>query len=199
MGCHLDDNHIPSNKMNTEEIKAIQTEIGTEPDGIWGEESKACCKAFLRSLCPDNPWPHQSQAANFYGIHGNGLTNIDVTGLGVAYGGRPVGSISCHYRVAKSLRAILGEIAASPWADVLSRYAGCYNDRSMIGGSVPSMHAYGVAIDLDPDTNGMRDHWPTGATMPWGVLKIFATHGWYCLGPMAGYDAMHCQATVDCN
>ncbi|MEI6177579.1 MAG: M15 family metallopeptidase [Verrucomicrobiota bacterium] len=185
--------------MTTDEIKAIQTEIGAEPDRIWGEESKACCKAFLRSLCSDNPWPHQSQAAEFYGPHGTNLTRIDVTGLGVRYEGNEVLSVLCHAKVADDLLAILTEISQSPWADVLSRYAGCYNDRSMIGGNMPSMHTYGVAVDIDPDTNGMHDIWPVRATMPWGVLKIWATHGWYSLGPMAGFDAMHTQATRDCN
>ena len=181
--------------MKTELIKEIQKEVGTEVDGFWGPKSKAACQAYLRSLAPDpHPWPLQSRAREFFGDPGDHLTRIDVTGLGVKYDGKDVGSILCHEKVADDLLAILREIAASPWADVLSRYAGCHNDRSMLGSNVPSMHAYGVAVDIDPDTNGMRAPWPAAANMPWGVVKIFARHGWTSGGGMWNYDAMHFQA-----
>jgi len=188
--------------MTTNEIKAIQRECkpfyapkfqeGCD-DGDWGPKSKAACKAFLRSLCPNNPWPRQADRVAFFAKPGTGQTRIDVTGLGVKYDGKTVNSILCHEKVAASLLRIIKKIAASPWKSVLAKYAGCYANK-------PLMHGHAAAIDLDPDPNGMNVPWPTEATMPWGVVKIFAAEGWTSAGAMwgttTGHDSMHFQSTT---
>jgi hypothetical protein len=178
--------------MKITDIKAIQAEIGTVPDGIWGPKSKAACKTFLKSLCPNNPWPRQADRVAFFGKPGTRQTRIDVTGLGVKYDGETVNSILCHKNVAPTLLAIIKKISASPWAYVLAEYAGCYADK-------PLMHGHAAAIDLMPNGNGMDKveyAWPSKATMPWGVIKIFAAQGWTSAGASWGYDAMHFQATT---
>ena len=65
----------------------------------------------------------------------------------------------------------------------------------MRGGSLPSLHARGAAIDLDPGTNGLHTPWPTRATMPLEVMECFAREGWLAAGAFWGRDAMHFQAT----
>lgn len=192
--------------MTTEQIKAIQTKIGTVPDGVWGPKSKAACKAYLRSLMPSpNPWPRNSQAAlrAFYGEPGDesNLTPINVTGLGIKYEGKPVTSIRCHKKVAASLLAALKEVSSTS-PDVLTRYAGCFNFRKKRGGSTYSEHAWGIAVDIDPDTNMLNTPWPTVATMPFEVMEAFARQGWGAAGAFwgdpkpTGRDAMHFSAVV---
>ncbi len=187
--------------MTLAQIMANQTTVGTVADGFWGPKSIAACKRYLRSLMPSpSPWPATSQAAlqKFYGSPGDEsmLVNLPVSDLGIRYDGQRVATIRCHADVADSLGRILRRIVASPHSAILTRYAGCFNYRPMTGGTLPSLHARGAAIDLDPDTNGFHDAWPVKATMPLEVMAFFATEGWTAAGAFWGYDPMHFQATA---
>jgi hypothetical protein len=186
--------------MTPAQIKAMQTRIGAEPDGFWGPKSIRAAQAHLRNLMPQsNPWPDTSQEAltKFYGKAGDEsrLVSMPVpAGITVQYEGRTVQTIRCHERVAESLSRIL--IAVNDCAPLLLReYAGCYANRPMRGGSLPSLHARGAAIDFAPDTNGNHTPWPTVADMPLVVMECFAREGWLSAGAFWGRDAMHFQAT----
>jgi hypothetical protein len=188
--------------MTREEIQAIQRKIGTVPDGIFGPKSREACKAYLRGLMPKpNPWPSPDDASmiRFYGAPGDekNLVSLNVAGLGIKYSGQPVSRIRCHDKVVDSLLRVLTEISKGPGAWVLGQYAGCYNDRAMRGGHRKSKHAWGVAIDLAPGTNGLRTSWPQDATMPFEVLEAFAREGWQSAAGWwtNGHDAMHHEAT----
>jgi hypothetical protein len=186
--------------MTRAQIQAMQERIGTTPDGFWGPKSIAACQRHLRALMPkDANWPGASQAAlqGFYGSPGDEsrLVNLNAQGLGVRYDGKPVRTIRCHERVADSLRRVLAEIAAGPHAAILATYAGVYNNRPMRGGSLPSLHARGAAIDLAPDTNRLSQSWPVSATMPLEIMEAFAREGWLPAGAFWGRDAMHFQST----
>jgi hypothetical protein len=185
--------------MNIEQIKTMQRHLGVKDDGKWGPLSQAACKRHLRSLMPDpNPWPASDDVSmtRFYGRAGDesNLVNLPVNTLGVAYNGLPVSSIRCHERIADALLRVIQEIAAGPHAAILARYAGCYNHRAMRNGSRPSKHAWGAAIDLDPDRNGLHTSWPETATMPLAVAEAFAREGFQGLGWLIGRDAMHFEA-----
>jgi hypothetical protein len=65
----------------------------------------------------------------------------------------------------------------------------------MRGGTRPSTHARGIAIDLAPVWNGNATPWPAKATMPLAVMEQFAREGWLPAGAFWGRDAMHFQAT----
>jgi hypothetical protein len=67
--------------------------------------------------------------------------------------------------------------------------------RTQRGGSEPSKHSWGAAIDLDADRNGLHTAWPTRAHMPLRVIEVFAQHGWINLGATIGRDGMHFQMT----
>lgn len=175
--------------MTPDEIKSIQLEVGTKPDGIWGPHSKTACQKYLRSLWPTPyPWPTQANRVAFYGLPGTGFTRIDVTGLGMKYDGETIYSIMCHQKVATDLLAILKEIANSADHWVLADYGGCYAAKAL-------MHGHAAAIDLDVAKNDMHVTWPDHARMPWNVIKIFSRHGWTSAAGFWNYDAMHFQAT----
>jgi hypothetical protein len=185
--------------MTRDRIKRIQSKIGTTVDGFWGPKSIAAVQAHLRALMPTpNPWPGPSQAAlqGFYGSPGDEskLVGLNVEGLGLKYDGKPVKSIRCHDRVADSLKRVL-ESLAKTHPDILAQYAGVFNNRPMRGGSLPSLHARGAAIDLAPDTNQNKQAWPVSADMPLEVMEAFAREGWTPAGAFWSRDAMHFQAT----
>lgn len=185
--------------MSTDQIKALQERIGTTPDGLWGPKSIAACQAHLRRLMPSvSPWPGTSQRelTAFYGAPGDEskLTNLDVSDLDVRYDGSKVKTIRCHELVAPSLRRILVSLSKTH-PEVLRDYNGCYNNRAMRGGSTPSLHARGAAIDFCADTNGLKTPWPTKADMPLGVMEAFAREGWLSAGAAWGFDGMHHQST----
>lgn len=187
--------------MTTDQIKSLQDRLGVAADGVWGPRSSAAAQAHLRALMPKaSPWPQTDQASltEFYGPAGDEsrLVNLGVADLPVYYDGTRVKTIRCNARVALSLRAVLEEIAAGPHTKLLAAYAGCYNNRPMRGGSLPSLHARGAAIDLDPDTNGNLMAWPSRATMPFEIMEAFARQGWIAAGAFWGRDAMHFQATL---
>lgn len=186
--------------MTRTQIQAMQARIGAAPDGFWGPRSIAACQRHLRSLMPaDSNWPGTSQAAlsGFYGPPGDEsrLVNLPVAGLGVEYDGKPVKTIRVHARCAESLSRVLQAIAASPHRGILKEFAGVFNNRPMRGGSLPSLHARGAAIDLAPDTNRNKQAWPVSATMPLEVMEAFAREGWIAAGAFWGRDAMHMEAT----
>lgn len=186
--------------MNTEQIKAIQKKIGADVDGFWGPKSIRAVQSYLRGMMPhSNPWPDTSQEAltKFYGKAGDEtrLVNMPVpAGLTVQYEGRNVSTIRCHERVAESLSRILVKVfEVAPL--ILREYAGVFNNRPMRGGSLPSLHARGAAIDLAPETNGNHATWPVASDMPLVVMECFAREGWVPAGAFWGRDAMHFQAT----
>jgi len=185
--------------MTRDRIKKIQSKIGTTVDGFWGPASIKACQQYLRSLMPHGcQWPSSSQASlsAFYGEAGDEskLVNLNVQGLGLKYDGKPVKTVRCHGRVADSLKRVL-ESLTKTHPDILAQYAGCFNNRPMRGGSLPSLHARGAAIDLAPDTNQNKQAWPVSADMPLEVMEAFAREGWLPAGAFWGRDAMHMQAT----
>ena len=185
--------------MNTEQIKALQSAVGAEPDGHFGPKSIAAVQAHLRAriATSTNHWPATDQGSltAFYGAAGDEskLTRIDAP-EGLFYEVQPVHSVLCHQKVAESLKRILTKLVAQ-FPEIARQYAGCFNNRAMRGSSTPSLHARGAAIDFDPDHNGNHTSWPTVAMMPLGVMEIFAEEGWISAGAFWGRDAMHFQAT----
>lgn len=187
--------------MTKQEIQTMQKKIGVEPDGFWGPQSITACQAHLRQPMPaKNPWPatNQPSLTQFYGQPGDEskLTALNVEGLGIEYDGKPVRIIRCHAKIAASLKRILTAISQGPHRQILKKYAGCFNNRPMRGGTLPSLHARAAAIDLDPESNANHTPWPTHATMPLEVMEEFAKEGWLPAGAFWHRDGMHFQATA---
>ena len=185
--------------MEKSQIIATQRRIRVEPDGFWGPVSDAACKAYLRKIIDQSPnkWPKTDQASltAFYGTPGDEsrLINLPVPN-GVYYDGEPVKTICCHEKVSESLDRIIRKLVKE-WPNITAHYDGCYNNRKMRGGSLPSLHARGAAIDFMSSSNGNKDHWPVVADMPIGVMEIFAAEGWVSAGAFWNRDAMHSQAS----
>lgn len=114
---------------------------------------------------------------------------------------KALNSITCHKKCASSLLLILNRIAdhyGSQEAIEKARmhmFGGAYNFRLMRGATKLSMHAYGCAIDLDPEANRMgRPYKEMHGMMPMAVVNIFKAEGWAWGGAWKRPDAMHFEA-----
>lgn len=190
--------------MTTQQITAMQAQIGVPADGFWGPVSQAALRTRLLGLMPSpNPWPASDRASmeRFYGKPGDQSNLISIAPpYPMLYDGKAIKTLRCHKKVADSLLRVLNSIK-----DIIARhpedrdeaqdYGGCYNFRPKRGGTSLSIHAWGAAIDLDADDNTFRDHWPLQADMPLSIIEAFAREGWISAAAFWGYDAMHFQAT----
>jgi hypothetical protein len=66
-----------------------------------------------------------------------------------------LGSVTCHRKMIRPLRAALGELARRGLSQLVDPgdYAGCYAPRRIQARGQLSLHAWGVAIDLNASAN----------------------------------------------
>ncbi len=79
----------------------------------------------------------------------------------------------------------------------INLFAGCYNCRSMRGGTRYSMHSWGIAIDFDSARNRLKwGHKHARLAQPDAVKfwELWEAEGWVSLGRARDFDWMHVQA-----
>lgn len=112
-----------------------------------------------------------------------------------------VKKMSCHKDIAEPLKAVFNELLAVYGYPKIKElgidlFGGCFNYRQMRGGSSYSVHAWGLAIDLDPARNQLNE---TDRTARFArpeykaMIDIFYKHGFVSLGREKNYDWMHFQ------
>jgi hypothetical protein len=110
-----------------------------------------------------------------------------------------VKKMRCHKLVAKNFKDVFDELLSVYGYEELVRlqidvFGGCFNFRKMRGGSQLSTHAFGIAIDLDPTRNLLKE---TSKTARFArpeykrMIDIFYKHGFISLGREKNYDWMH--------
>ena len=110
-----------------------------------------------------------------------------------------VKKMRCHHLVAKNFHNVFTELLAHYGLPKIQElgidlFGGCFNFRAMRGGSDYSRHSWGIAIDLDPERNQLKE---TKATARFArpeykeMIDIFYKNGFLSLGVEKGYDFMH--------
>ena len=128
------------------------------------------------------------------------LVSIDLP-YPMYYDGKMVKKMSCHRLAADKFKAIFTEILQVYGLErihalQIDDFGGCFNYRLMRGGTEPSVHSWGLAIDLNPSRNLLKE---TSATARFArpeyadMINIFYKHGFVSLGREKNYDWMHFQ------
>lgn len=108
--------------------------------------------------------------------------------------------IQCHKLIANDLKAVFEDLLAHYGLPKLQElgidlFGGCLNVRLQRGSKTKwSRHAWGIAIDLDPDRNGLKTDWAHAQfSKPEYKFMVdtFHNHGFIGYGPDRNYDAMH--------
>jgi hypothetical protein len=110
-----------------------------------------------------------------------------------------VKTMRCHKLVADDFAAVFNDLLKHYGYEKIVElgidlFGGCFNFRSMRGGSDYSRHSWGIAIDLDPERNTLKE---TSKTARFArqeykpMIDIFYKHGFISLGVEKNYDWMH--------
>uniref|UniRef100_A0A6M3J3F3 Putative peptidase n=1 Tax=viral metagenome TaxID=1070528 RepID=A0A6M3J3F3_9ZZZZ len=118
------------------------------------------------------------------------------------YNGSKVSKVRCHKLIADQLSTVFADVlkhyGQQKIADLhLDVFGGCYNNRPQRGGTKPSTHAWGIAIDMYPTGNSLNMHKDTAifAKPEYSAwLRIWRENGFYNKGEEKDYDYMHFQA-----
>ncbi|SRR6266849_1708045 len=145
-------------------------------------------------------WPHDDTASKikFFGKPGTNLVPLTPP-FQMYYDKHPIKSLTVNKMVATSLLKIFTDILDQCGHDQakidalgVSNYGGCYNNRSIRGSTNISNHAFGAAIDIDPENNLLGSK---TANLPLMVIEAFKREGWLYGGDYKGRrDPMHMEA-----
>jgi hypothetical protein len=102
-----------------------------------------------------------------------------------------VTAITCHKLLGKTFVGVLDRIQSSGLQNKIISFGGCFSFRSQRTGTKLSTHSWGIAIDLNPETNRQG----TAGEMDPAVIAIFRDVGFKWGGDWQGKtrDPMHFQ------
>lgn len=185
-------------------IRLIQQHLGVNPDGIIGPQTLRAITTAL-GIREIPTWPTQAEVRRGDSIFGapgreEELVNI-LPAYQLFYEGSPVRSIRVHHLIASHVQQALREVLEHYGVDEIRRlgldqYGGSYHYRPTTTGNALSMHAWGVALDFAPRSNGLKMKSPRATLshpdcVAW--WEIWERHGATSLGRTRNYDWMHLQ------
>lgn len=104
---------------------------------------------------------------------------------------RQVSVVTCHRLLVPVFADVFDKINGSGLQNRITSFGGCFSFRPQRTGSKLSTHAWGVAVDLNPETNEQG----TAGNMDPTVISIFCQAGFEWGGTWEGKsrDPMHFQ------
>ena len=117
---------------------------------------------------------------------------------------KTVSRMRVHKLAAERFKAVFNDLLKHYGLAEIQRlgidlFGGCFAYRKMRGGSEWSRHSWGIAIDLYPARNQLRETKTTArfARPEYAaMLEIFAQHGFISYGVVSDYDWMHFELAV---
>lgn len=151
-----------------------------------------------------NSFPYQKDVPSFYGAVGTNQTSIiPPWKMRLSWDKRRyIQKMTLHKKVAGSALRAMNNIYAF-YGDEgvkelgLDLFGGSLNVRKMRGGSSYSMHSWGIAIDFDPERNGLHTPKPKARLSHNDAIpfwECWEKEGWVSLGREINRDWMHVQA-----
>lgn len=185
-------------------IRRIQQHLGVAVDGIVGSQTLQAISSAL-GIQEIPVWPAQSvvrSCASCFGSPGEEENLVSVVpAYQLYYEGAPVRSIRVHRLIALHVQQALAEVLEHYGKEEIQRlglnqYGGSYNFRATARGKTLSLHAWGIALDFAPASNGLNVKSPRASlSRPDCVAwwEIWERHGAVSLGRERNYDWMHLQ------
>lgn len=110
-----------------------------------------------------------------------------------------VTKMRCHTLAANKFLAVFNELLTIYGIDEIKRlgidlFGGCFSFRKMRGGNEYSRHCWGIAIDLDPSRNTLKQSSKTAQFAKpeyKKMIDIFYKHGFINYGRERNWDWMH--------
>jgi len=190
-----------------------QTEFAV--DTVMAKEATGAMPPAWRDEIEPGPaadtWPRQSGLTGWYGPPGRQggaappyIVNVPTRWkLKIAWDfALSRKHFSVHQKVANSLGRVLDKVLATYGEANIARlgldlFGGDYNARPMRGGTQPSTHSWGIAIDFDPEKNPLKASRETARFAhpdyeDW--WRAWEAEGWLSLGRARNFDWMHVQA-----
>lgn len=195
--------------------KEVQQFLSINADGIPGRITAQKTLFTLNKLLltqdtqetiPPHCWPKEKDVPAYFGAAGEGLQILELP-YPMVLSWAPqecITRITCHTLIALPLKRIFKKTEQHYGFKQLQElglnsFGGCFNNRNKIGGTTKSMHAYGIAVDLDPDHNSLKwNHSRARFARPEynAFWDIVASQGALSLGKQRDYDWMHFQFTA---
>jgi peptidoglycan hydrolase-like protein with peptidoglycan-binding domain len=149
-------------------------------------------------------WPTQRDVSKFFGAVGSNQVTLELPyQMRLAWDTKTsVNRISCHKKVKPAFARVFQRALDHYGFEEIKKlrldlFGGCLNVRKMRGGSAWSMHAWGIAFDIDPANNALKTKAPA-ATLSRPIYETFwgfvEDEGLVSLGRSRNYDWMHFQA-----
>lgn len=185
-------------------------DAGLVVDGLYGQRTSDALYIYNTTQLHtvQNYWPRQTEVranTSMFGRPGTGQGTV--TCPYTMYGDYErkirVTHFQAHAKVCDSIERILKRTldhygAAQIRKLNLDIFSGCFNYRSTTGSRSLSMHAWGIAVDIDAAHNQMDESASEGAAFAKAVyssfLDFWEEEGWVNLGRARNYDWMHFQA-----
>jgi hypothetical protein len=104
---------------------------------------------------------------------------------------RQVERMTCHKLLQSAFEEVLQEIVKAGLQSKITSFGGCFSFRPQRTGTKLSAHSWGIAIDLNPESNAQGT---SGKMDPW-IISIFGQAGFTWGGDWQGpvRDPMHFQ------
>ncbi len=99
----------------------------------------------------------------------------------------------CNETMIKPLTAAFNNLIKSGYVKELKTWDGCFNIRNKRSGASPSLHSWGVAVDM----NAAWNRFGALPTLSAGVVKCFTDAGFQWGGTFSRPDGMHFQLTKE--
>lgn len=206
-------------------LRRFQYRMGIGVDGIYGRQTEAAL--FSDGAARADPpfdraaleivgakpgaaslvWPLQRDVERVFGPPAGPDASAGVCHLPFPFRlawnlDETVNTFACHRLVATYFSSLFRDVADYYGRDAMTDlrldvFSGCYSPRKMQGGDRWSMHAWGIAVDIDDSRNRLRQD-ATTASLAGDVYRPFwdlvESYGFTSLGRERNFDWMHFQA-----